>query len=370
MTKHTKRWLIWIPVGIITSIGLYFGVVILVAYLSDYKPGIKEPVVIVPQKAEKNIPSSESEFSLISWNIGYCGLGKEQDFFYDGGRMVSPTSEDYQKYINGIFSFLSKVNYVDFIFLQEIDVNSKRSFYNNQIETFVEALPNMSYAYALNYQVGYIPVPVLQPMGKVKAGMVTWSHYVPYQAERIGFDVNFEWWKRIFMLDRCLVVTRHKLPSGKELVMINLHNSAFDDENILKPVELNALKKLMMDEYNKGNFVVAGGDWNQNPPAFIPGTIRKEWNPTSIPHPIATDFLPSDWKWVFDPNIPSERFNDRPFEKGKNKTTIIDFFVVSPNIKVHSVETINLEFKYSDHQPVLMTFDIAPKDSSAVESSN
>jgi endonuclease/exonuclease/phosphatase family metal-dependent hydrolase len=367
MKKLTRRGLIWTPIGLIGLIGLYFGVVVLVAYLSDYKPKIMEPIAVVPQKAEKDIDSSEHQFSLLSWNIGYCGLGKEQDFFYDGGRMVSPSAEDYQTYINGVFKFLSKISYVDFVYLQEIDLDSKRSFYNNQIETFVEALPNMSYTYALNYQVGYVPLPILQPMGKVKAGLMTWSRYIPYEASRIGFDVNFEWWKRIFMLDRCLVVTRHHLASGKDLVMINLHNSAFDDENKLKPAELNALKKLMIEEYNKGNFVVAGGDWNQNPPAFAPGTIHKEWNPTTLPHPIAANLFPADWKWAFDPNIPSNRFNDRSFEKGKNKTTIIDFFLVSPNVKVQSVETINLEFKYSDHQPILMTFDIAPEDSTIVE---
>ena len=31
---------------------------------------------------------ADSVFSVISWNIGYGGLGKESDFFYDGGEQV------------------------------------------------------------------------------------------------------------------------------------------------------------------------------------------------------------------------------------------------------------------------------------------
>jgi len=367
MKKSRKRWLIWFPIGIIISVALYFIVVILIAYITDYKPNANESIVLKTKNSEHSIPLSEHQFSLLSWNIGYCGLGKDQDFFYDGGSNVRPSSDQYQQYLNGIFHFLSKVNYLDFIFLQEIDLSSKRSYQTNQLETFEQALPNMAVAFAYNYKVKYVPLPIFEPMGKVEAGMASYARYTPNKADRIGFDVNFEWWKRIFMLDRCLITTRFKLASGKELILINIHNSAFDDENKLKPIELNTLKKLMLAEYSKGNFVVAGGDWNQNPPNFKPTNIPKQWNPTAISHPIASDLFPSDWKWVYAPNTPTERFNNQPFIKGKNKTTIIDFFLVSPNVSVQSVETFNLDFKFSDHQPILITFDIAPEISAEEE---
>lgn len=367
MTKSTKKWIIWSPICLVALIIFYFGISIIVAYVTDYKPLMVEKLVVDAQGAEKSIPTQETEFSILSWNIGYCGLGKDEDFFYDGGKSVQPSSEKYQIYLNKIFNVLDKLNYLDFIFMQEVDIRSKRSQYANQIDLFKQALPKMSYAYGLNYDVKYIPIPVLRPMGKVKAGMANWSRYLPYEASRNGFDVNFDWLKRIFMLDRCFIVTKHKLSNGKELVMINVHNSAFDDENVLKPIELNTLKSFMMEEYRKGNYVVAGGDWNQNPPGYSATSIHKQWNPVSIPHPISETLFPSEWKWAFDNTIPSERFNDKPFVKGINKTTTIDFFLVSPNVNVVSIETINLDFNYSDHQPILMTFSISA-DSSNVDS--
>ena len=36
-------------------------------------------------------------------------------------------------------------------------------------------------------------------------------------------------------------------------------------------------------------------------------------------------------------------------------TTVIDFFLLSPNVETASVKCINLEFKNSDHNPVIIT---------------
>ena len=35
----------------------------------------------------------------------------------------------------------------------------------------------------------------------------------------------------------------------------------------------------MLEEYEKGNYIVVGGDWNQCPPDFKPNTFRPEITP-------------------------------------------------------------------------------------------
>jgi hypothetical protein len=118
----------------------------------------------------------------------------------------------------------------------------------------------------------------------------------------------------------------------------------------------------MLVEYKKGNYVVTGGDWNQNPVGFLPtdlpGTFSTGDISRIIQPQIEKDFFPSDWKWVYDPELPSNRDVDQAYTRGKTPTTIIDFFVVSPNISVEKVSTQDLGFAWSDHQPVLMTFKI------------
>jgi len=71
---------------------------------------------------------------------------------------------------------------------------------------------------------------------------------------------------------------------------------------------------------------------------------------------IEPDFFPEGWQWVFDPEVPSNRDVNQPYTKGKTPTTIIDFFVVSPNLEVIDVKTQDLGFEWSDHHPVRMRF--------------
>jgi endonuclease/exonuclease/phosphatase family metal-dependent hydrolase len=178
-------------------------------------------------------------------------------------------------------------------------------------------------------------------------------------------------------LDRCFMLSRIPLPEGKEMVLINTHNEAFDDGS-QRTKQLAVLKDMMFAEYAKGNFVIVGGDWNQNPVGYGDLAIGRFgdlaigrlddleiWRfgdldvGRTIEPAIEPGFLPSEWQWVFDPEIPTNRDVDAPYERGKTKTTIIDFFVVSPNVKVLGVRTDDLGFEWADHQPVEMKFRLS-----------
>lgn len=55
--------------------------------------------------------------------------------------------------------------------------------------------------------------------------------------------------------------------------------------------------------------------------------------------------------------VSSCRSPDLPYEKGKSYVTIVDGFIISDNIKAES-KVIETEYKFSDHQPVTMTFTL------------
>lgn len=42
-------------------------------------------------------PVSLDTVTCTSWNIGYCGLGANMDFFYDGGNQVRTSEEKTEK---------------------------------------------------------------------------------------------------------------------------------------------------------------------------------------------------------------------------------------------------------------------------------
>jgi endonuclease/exonuclease/phosphatase family metal-dependent hydrolase len=336
----------------IISLGiLYIIGVLIYASITEFKPADVGRLNTSGSSGQK-LSDSTKKITMITWNIGYAGLGKEMDFFYEEGKMVRPTKELNKKYFAGIAEFIFENNDIDFFLFQEMDLDSKRSFHFNQYESICNLLRNHTSVFANNYKASYIPIPFNKPMGKVNSGMATFSKFTPFESKRISTPGSHAWPKRLFMLKRCLISSRFKLENGKSLVLINLHNSAFGDEDELRKQELDLLKNLLLEEYDNGNYVIAGGDWNQNPPTMVEFNYdnylgMKNW-------PIEEDYLPHDWQWVFDPSLPTNRSVKEPFRKEFTQTTLLDFFVISPNIEVLDVKTIDLEFESADHLPVKM----------------
>jgi endonuclease/exonuclease/phosphatase family metal-dependent hydrolase len=294
-------------------------------------------------------------YSLITWNIGYAGLGDNMDFFYDGGKQTRDTKARTLENLDSIKKFLTQ-NRTDFIILQEVDFESRRSYHFNQVQAIGQALNYFTF-YATNYQVSFVPVPLNNPMGKVNSGIMTLSRYTPQNAKRIQLPGLSPWPNRVFNLRRCLLITRFPMNNGREFVLINTHNSAFENDS-LKLEEMNFIRQIALNDYEKGNYVIVGGDWNQLPPNFAPDKFGNAYETKAFkPLSIDSGFMPTGWQWAYDPTLPTNRYLDRPYSKSC-RTIILDFFLLSPNIQVSDLSTINLNFRYSDHNPVKFTFTL------------
>jgi uncharacterized membrane protein len=115
-------------------------IAVILSYLqhTEYRPAPIEAAGISGNGLP--IPAGKREFGIFTWNIGYAGLGKEMDFFYDGGKTVRPGREETNKYLKGIKEFLSSNDSCDFIFIQEVDLDCKRTYYINQLIYLQEGL--------------------------------------------------------------------------------------------------------------------------------------------------------------------------------------------------------------------------------------
>ena len=350
--KKALKIMIWI----IALVILLFGSFILYITLVDYQPKKVEKIFVSDEKISHS-PIHQDTFDIISWNIGYAGLGAEMDFFYDGGKKVRPSKTLGRKYLDGIKSFMETQN-PDFWILQEVDVKAKRSHKMNEVDEIEKLLTDYHHAFAINYKVPFVPVPVYEPMGQVKGGVLNLSKFTPAEVVRFAYPLIASWPNRLFLLDRCFILSRIPLDSGKELVIINTHNSAYVYDSVLRNKELQIIKNKMIDEFSKGNFVIAGGDWNANPPNFkstnnFDGHLFEASQVKMNP-----ELMPEEWHWTFDTAAPTNRNNDKAFVKGENGTTVLDYFIVSPNIEILKVETIDLNFENSDHNPVQLKFKL------------
>jgi len=333
---------------IISIIGLAF----LYLTLTDYKPELEIEI----SKNENPEVLNKNSFDIMIWNIGYAGLGDDMDFFYDGGTKVRTSKERTKENLQAITKFIKEKDF-DFILLQEVDIDAKRTYNINELDTF-KRYKKANYFYAPNYKVKYVPMPLSEPMGDVEAGLVTISKNDAKKSTRFAFPGNYAWPKKLFLLDRCFIVNRYPTNNGKDLLIINTHNSAFDDGN-LKLQQLNILKEFIEDEYKKENYVVLAGDWNQNPPNMHNEDFGGYTENTNFKlSSIDKEFFSKEWQFAFDDTNPTNRALTENYTKGKTPVTILDFFLVSPNIEIINIETYNLNFKNSDHNPVHLRFSL------------
>lgn len=334
---------------------LYVSAQIIYGTLTDYKPEEIEEIGI---DGDINDDISSDTLNFYIWNIGYAGLGKESDFFYDGGQMVISPKEWVDKNMNGIEQSLSSWEDANFILLQEVDTFSRRSYKINEYERIGQQLDQFNSSFAINYNVKFVPIPLTKPMGGVIGGLASFYKYKPSEVKRYDYPGNFSWPQSIYFLDRCFLLKRFPLKNGKELLVINTHNSAYDTKGTLKEGEMNMLKEFVMKEFEKGNYIVAGGDWNISPPNVITHDREPYQKGLSVVDNIQEDFLPLGWQWAYDPLMSTNRNLMFAYKPGETDTPLIDFYLVSPNIEVLDIKGIDLKFEYSDHQPVKLSIKL------------
>lgn len=359
-TWHISKKILKFILGIVLLILTYFVTVIVVNSKADYQPNVFD--TIAKNASPGQLLYSDS-LGLVSWNVGYCSLGKELDFFYDGGKSMRAPKDIYERYLQSVFDKIESFDTIPFVLLQEVDFASKRSFQTPQDSLFAKALPMYFSARAVNYKVPYVPFPLFNPMGRVLSGIQTLSRLTPINATRVSFPSSYSFPMGVFFLDRCFVISRFSLGNGKELVVVNTHNSAFDDAEELRKTEMIFLRSFLLDEYARGNYIIAAGDWNQNPPEYDRLDILTGDFSQNSGSPISSDYYPEGWQWTFDADVPTNRNVDSAYQKGKTPVTILDFFLTSPNVTINYCKTFDWGFEVSDHNPIYINFSLVPEKS-------
>ena len=318
--------------------------------MNEYTPGDVAEVDIHHSVGTAKPLHVGDTFSVLTWNIGYAGLGEESDFFMDGGEEVAAADKaTVYKYLDGIVDTVYDEDIPIIRMFQEVDQNSARTYGMNEIKY----LGRSNYAFGLNFCTKFVPYP-LPPIGRVNSGIMTSTGFAMDSAERIALPCPFKWPVSVVNLKRCMLVTRIPIAdSDKELVVVNLHLEAYDDGEG-KIAQTNQLLDFINGEYEKGNYVIAGGDFNQTFPGALdkyPNTHPELWLPGEIDNVMLSD----GWQFAYDLATPTCRLLNQPYDPADTENTqyyVIDGFILSPNIMLRNVETLDCGFENSDHNPV------------------
>lgn len=353
--KRLWRIVFYVVAGIIALFVLFIGVM----WGREWQPAPVETLFNASAETPCDTLHSGDTLRILSWNIGYAGLGDDMDFFYDGGTRMRTSAQRTRENLAHIIAFLRQQADslgLDMILLQEVDFDSHRSYGLHEYDSLQQALPGYEGWYAWNYVSDFVPIPISSPMGRVKSGLVTFSRWRPATVLRYAYPGGFAFPVRLFNLKRSLLSLEIPVQDSAGSIQLgyfnNTHNTAYDTGN------MRSEEMAFLDRFLSGKrYALTLGDWNSNPPGYTPSQAAID-DPHFSPLQIERADFSSDLTFVYDPTTPSTRYGYEPYHPATTTTTLLDFGLCAPGIEPVAFETVDLGFRHSDHNPVIGLFVI------------
>lgn len=368
MKKTLKR------AGVVLAVVLGLAVLVLagyVGYLQLQYYRIEDGTVLEVARPQDALLTTDTPYTAVSCNMGFGAYGPDYSFFMDTGEMLDGTStqglygralsrESVLENTQTALDTLQELD-ADLMLLQEVDENAHRSYRVNQRELTAEAFPGYSHVWGENFHSGFLFYPFNDPHGDTVAGLQTLSRYRVEKAVRRSYPIDEDFFIKFTDLDRCFTVLYLPVEgTDRQLVVVHSHMSAYDEGGTVRARQLELLCQVIADEYAAGNYVIVGGDFNHalygTAHAFESQQVFPGWVQTMD----NTD-LPDHFAFVEADNgfeVPTCRGADIPYTPGVNYTTVVDGFLVSDNVRA-SAQNMDTGFAFSDHNPVLLTFELA-----------
>ncbi|HKM29467.1 MAG TPA: endonuclease/exonuclease/phosphatase family protein [Bacilli bacterium] len=315
----------------------------------------------------------DTEYTIVTMNIGFGAYTKDFSFFMDSGVMLDGTAvsgtgstaeskEIVLTNTNGAIGIVNSFN-PDFAFFQEVDTAATRSYKVNQLEMIKAKFSDYASSFAYNFHSSYLLYPFDDPHGTVEAGIATLSKYQITQSMRYKLPIDESFPVKFFDLDRCFMVTRVPVAGNKELVLINVHLSAYDKGGVYRQLQLEKLNEILKAEKTQGNYVIVGGDFNHDVADSLNTFPTEQFVPEWV-YVFSVDKLATGYSFATSKDHPTCRSSDIPYQKDVSYTVVIDGFIISDNIEEISVENIvevntnDVSFVYSDHNAVVLKFKL------------
>lgn len=309
----------------------------------------------------ENIASVNTEISLLTYNIGFGAYSADYSFFMDGGEHSRALSKEaVLDNINGVMDVIANEN-CDLILLQEVDTDGTRSYHVNQKNLISEKYPRFDQVFAENYDSPYFLYPIHEPIGANKSGILTLSRFNINSSIRRSLPVENSL-SKYFDLDRAYSVSFIKTDNGKNLVIYNVHLSAYTSDGTIADDQLKMLSEDMQAQYEKGNYIIVAGDFNKDLLGDSSKYFKRSEGEYNWAATLNNNLLPQGIKSYSGTNAPSCRNAEAPFKgDGTDFVLSVDGALVSENIEVLSCETVDTSFAYSDHNPVKLKFVLKPE---------
>ena len=208
------------------------------------------------------VPATADTITVMTWNIRY-GAARLPWFGDSCGDRVM-LSED--EVLDGLEKLAVRINAIDpdIIFLQEVDVESKRTLYSDQAQWLLNHTDLNYGVYASMWQAQVIPS---DGLGRMDNGNAILSKWPITDAQRIQLPLrgDMDALTKYFYLRRNVIKARIEIPGTDNVYAVGIHSSAFATDDT-KQKQINKYIEILDDIVSSGGVFISGGDLNAIPP--------------------------------------------------------------------------------------------------------
>lgn len=219
-------------------------------------------------------PAPTSSIVVLDWNIKFGG--GRIDFFFDcfGDEVLM----SHQQVLENLERIAAKIREVDpdIVLLQEVDINSKRSAFVDQLQWLLDHTPLNYGAYASHWRADYIPS---DGLGAMDNGNAILSRWPITDVARIPLPLRTDQdaLTRYFYLRRNVLRVNVDVPTVGTVAVVNVHTDAYGEDGT-KLRHIEGFEAVMNELDDAGAWVIGGGDLNTLPP----GSEQLEGFPDSV----------------------------------------------------------------------------------------
>jgi endonuclease/exonuclease/phosphatase family metal-dependent hydrolase len=309
----------------------------------------------LPEKSELSIEENKdapslpvpSELAVATYNMGHGQGVKERAWDHRDQKTT-------EKQLGEIATALSAMN-ADVVLLQEVDIDSQRTYRINQIEFIKNKTGYPYYACAIVWQKNYIAFPYWPPsnhLGHVKSANCILSRFPMKKHERIilAKPKSNPFWYNWGYIDRG--IERVDIEIGqKSLAFLNVHLEAWDKNTRAEQIKTvhNYLSEIKIP-------AILGGDFN----TVLPDAIKKSGFSDDPDADYASE---ETFTWFFKnqenlirPNLtgnPDNPFDNYTFPSNMPDRLIDHIFLIGNGLSFTSYRVFFEAKTASDHLPIL-----------------
>lgn len=222
----------------------------------------REDAVMYEANHKNPAPASVDSLKILDWNIRYGG--GRIPFFYDGyGKRYSMTKNEVEDNLSAIAAKIREIN-PDIVLLQEVDVDSKRSAYVDELQ-FILDYTQLNYGvYASIWKADFVPS---DGLGRMNMGNAILSRWPLTDAVRIDLPIRTDQssLEKYFWFHRNVLKAKTEPEPGLDFYIVNTHSEAFGKDGTKKK-HIDRFKEELDLIHAMGEIFIAGGDLNEIPP--------------------------------------------------------------------------------------------------------